>query len=225
MILKSLLTLLPGQWRFLDLSLGNHSLYPEVLERLQTGSQSFLDLGCAFGQDIRRLVFDGAKSEHCYGSDLLQDFLDLGYDLFRDKATLKAKFIQADIFDPSSQLSQLDGKLDILHTASFFHLFSRDDQKIIAKRVLKLMKPAKNTLILGRQVGSREPGEVAKLTGEGKQANATHFRHDEKTWQQLWDEVGTEVGDVKFDVKVDMRDRVFPNGFKTPMMEFSVRRL
>lgn len=214
-----------GQWRFLDLSLGNHALYSEVLDRMRTGSQTVLDLGCAFGQDIRRLVFDGADSAHCYGSDLQLDFLNLGYELFRDKETLGAKFIQADIFDPSSPLSQLDGKVDIIHAASFFHLFSRPDQKKIAHRVVALMKPTKDTLLLGRQMASREPGEQPRLTGEGRQTNATHFRHDENTWREFWTETGEEAGGVKFDVTVVTRDRVMQNGFKTPFMEYSVRRL
>lgn len=214
-----------GQWRFLDLSLGNHALYPEVLDRLRSGSQTILDLGCAFGQDIRRLVFDGADGAQCYGSDLQLDFLDLGYELFRDKATLGAKFLQADIFDPSSPLSQLDGKVDIIHAASFFHLFSREDQKHIARRVVQLLRPLNDSLLLGRQMASREPGEVAKMTGEGKQANATHYRHDEKSWQLFWQEIGEEAGGIRFDVKVAMRDRVMPNGSKMPQMEYSVRRL
>ena len=192
---------------------------------MRNGSQNLLDLGCAFGQDIRRLVFDGADSAHCYGSDVQLDFLNLGYELFHDKDTLGAKFLQADIFDPTSQLSQLDANVDIIHAASFFHLFSRSDQKDIAHRVLKLLRPASNSLLLGRQMASREPGEVAKLTGEGKQANATHYRHDERTWQQFWQEIGEEAGGIKFDVNVVLRDRVMQNGFKTPVMEYSVRRL
>lgn len=44
-----------GQFRFLDLSLGKAKQYPEVLERVNRG-QRLLDLGCCFGQDVRRLV-------------------------------------------------------------------------------------------------------------------------------------------------------------------------
>lgn len=44
-----------GQFRFLDLSLGQAKQYPEVLQRVKNG-QRLLDMGCCFGQDIRRLV-------------------------------------------------------------------------------------------------------------------------------------------------------------------------
>ena len=52
---------------FLDLSISLNPLYPTVLARLRASStpQRLLDLGCCFGQDIRRLVANGADL-HCY---------------------------------------------------------------------------------------------------------------------------------------------------------------
>ncbi len=113
-----------GQWRFLDLSIGLHKLYPEVLDRMRTGQQTYLDLGCAFGQDIRRLVADGVDTSKCYASDLQLDFIELGYELFRDKETLKTKFIAANVFDTDSSLKDLEGTIDIVGASSFFHLFN-----------------------------------------------------------------------------------------------------
>jgi len=48
--------------------------------------------------------------------------VSLGYELFRDKGTFPARFVTGDIFVPD-QLAALDGQFDMVHTASFFHLF------------------------------------------------------------------------------------------------------
>ncbi|KAL4768451.1 hypothetical protein BDW60DRAFT_210996 [Aspergillus nidulans var. acristatus] len=61
--------------------------YPEMLERVKKG-QKLLDLGCAFGQELRQLIYDGAPGESLYSSDIQQEFLNLGYELFQDRATL-----------------------------------------------------------------------------------------------------------------------------------------
>ncbi|KAF1354047.1 hypothetical protein BDV97DRAFT_396832 [Delphinella strobiligena] len=64
-----------GGFHFIELSLSELPIYPEVLSRVQSG-ESFLDVGCCFGQDIRKLVFDGAPSNKIYGSDLDHRFLE-----------------------------------------------------------------------------------------------------------------------------------------------------
>ncbi|KAK5113617.1 hypothetical protein LTR85_010846 [Meristemomyces frigidus] len=216
-----------GQGRFLDLSIGQHMLYQsEILPRMKTGEQTYLDLGCAFAQDLRRLVADGVDSSKCYGADLRLDFIDIGYELFRDKDTLKSTFIAADIFDPDSPLKELEGKIDIIDASSFFHLFDLADQKQIARSVIKLMTPREDSLVVGRQVGNLQAAEYPKRNGQG-----SRYRHSIESWREMWSEVGGEVG-VQFDVQGSTRpaqgvrettDR--PEDSSAVMMEFSVRRL
>ncbi|EMC99049.1 hypothetical protein BAUCODRAFT_64579 [Baudoinia panamericana UAMH 10762] len=218
-----------GLWRFLDFGIAKHKLYkPEILPRMLTGEQTYLDLGCAFAQDIRKLVSDGVDSKHCYGSDLRLDFLELGYDLFRDRQTLKSTFIAADIFASESQLfKELSGKVDIIDASSFFHLFARDEQKAVARQVVRLMKPQKDALLVGRQIGSTNPGEVARRSGNG-----TRFRHNIDSWRQMWDEVGEEVG-LRFEVDgrtwgrevLTQVSAVYFTDETLTFMEFSVRRV
>ena len=218
-----------GQFRFLDLSIGIHTLYPEILSRLTSGNQKYLDLGCCFGQDIRRLVKDGAVAENLYGADLRLDFIQLGYKLFLDSETLKSSFIEGDVFDPDSKLTDLEGQIDVLHTAAFFHLFGLEDQKKVARRVVKLLKPQKDSLLVGRQVGNIKGGEFPHRTNPSQ----IMYRHNAQTWQQLWNDIGHETG-TEWHVHVDL--------FKLPdgavardgpswlhedarQMRFSVRRL
>ncbi|GAB7366189.1 hypothetical protein MBLNU230_g7749t1 [Neophaeotheca triangularis] len=216
-----------GQWRFLELSLGHHDLYPEVLQRMKTGNETLLDLGCCFGQDIRRLVADGVDSANCYGCDLQQPFMELGYDLFRDRNWLKSSFIEADIFDEASRLSTLDGKVDIVVASSFFHLFGYEQQKMVAHRVARLLRQESNSLLVGRMVGAEHPHETER------QGGGLMYRHNVDSWRRLWDEVGEEVGGLRFQtegrlVQWQSTERKNATGDSPgPVMRlmFSVRRL
>lgn len=124
--------------------------------------------------------------------------MDLGYDMFLDKGKLKTEFIAADIFDPSSPLNELDGKIDIIHAASFFHLFDGSKQLQVAKRVVELLKPVPGSLIVGRQVGNVNPGEKQRRSGQG-----SAMRHDEKSWKDFWGRVGEETG-TKWEVNATL---------------------
>lgn len=156
---------------------------------MRSGDGIYLDLGCAFGQDIRRLVADGVDSANCYGSDYQLDFIELGYELFNDQSTLKSQFIAADIFDDTSELNRLQSSVDIIGASSFFHLFNWDDQKKIAKRVVRLLRPHKDSLLVGRQIGDEIAGEKVRRSGSG-----SRYRHNAISWKSFWEEVGRETG-------------------------------
>lgn len=59
---------------FLQLNMSLSPAYDEVLSRLKN-EQRLLDLGCCFGQDIRKLVHDGVPSENRTWPSHSQDFL------------------------------------------------------------------------------------------------------------------------------------------------------
>lgn len=195
---------------------------------MKSGEQNYLDLGCCFGQDIRRLVSDGARAENCYGSDLQLDFMELGYSLFLDKDKLKSKFIEGDVFDPDSNLKELEGHIDIMHTAAFFHLFGLEDQKRIARRAVRLLKPQKGSLLVGRQVGNVQGGEFPHRTNPKQ----VMYRHDVETWKQMWKDVGDETG-TKWDVQAELldwpgfvgKDGPAWNAEGARRLQFSVRRV
>ncbi|KAF2667857.1 hypothetical protein BT63DRAFT_426710 [Microthyrium microscopicum] len=186
-----------GMFRFLDLSIPTTPIYSEVLERLKNGDK-LLDLGCCFGQEIRKLIFDGAPAENLVGSDLEADFISLGYDLFKDKNSLTTRFIPADVFDDSSPLWSLNGTFSMIYCGAFFHLFNYDQQVAIALRVVKLLAPKSGSLLMGRQVGNINPSDYDK-SGYGKEKS--RYRHNPESWKKLWEEVG-EKTDTKWDVDV-----------------------
>jgi SAM-dependent methyltransferase len=174
----------------LDLIMKTTDVYHEVLERVKSG-EKFMDLGCCFGQEIRQLVHDGAPSINTYGSDLWGDFLSIGYELFKDKDRLQTTFIAADIFDDSSPLLELTGKMNIVYVGDFFHLFSLEEQEKAATRVAQLLAPQPGSLIIGRQSGSETAGEYARA---GDTSSRKHFQHNPQSWKELWERIGEKLG-------------------------------
>ncbi|KAF9734977.1 methyltransferase domain-containing protein [Paraphaeosphaeria minitans] len=56
-------------------------------------------MACCFGQGIRQLVADGAPPENIFGCDLRKEYVELGYQLFRDHGRLHGQLLTADIFE------------------------------------------------------------------------------------------------------------------------------
>lgn len=77
-----------------------------------------MDLGCCVGQDTRSLSYAGVPGSRILGVDLERSFVDIGYDLFRDKDRLGAQFVQADIMKLESKnfLAQISNRgLVLIH--------------------------------------------------------------------------------------------------------------
>lgn len=178
-----------GQFRFLDLSLSQRTDYPDILQRIKSG-ETFLDMACCFGQEIRQLVADGAPAENLYGCDLRSEFIKLGYKIFLDENKLQTRFLTANVFDTTSALTELKGQLDIIYVGSFFHLWGYQDQVTVSKAVAALLRPQKGTIIVGRQVGAVTAGEHDHRTNP----TGTMFRHNVESLTRQWKEIGDEIG-------------------------------
>ena len=160
--------------------------YHKIIKRLQ-GGESFLDIGCFLGQDLRRLVADGAPSERLYAVDVVNHW-ELGYELFRDRERFSAHFMETDILYPNAALEALMGTIDIISITHVLHQWDWDDQVKALKRLSELSSPG--AMIVGFQVGSagvreRPATELAKSAA---------YWHDPVSFQKMWDQVGSETG-------------------------------
>ncbi|GIZ45843.1 hypothetical protein CKM354_000899300 [Cercospora kikuchii] len=183
-----------GWYAFLDFSIGNYPFYADVVEKIKEGA-TLLDLGCCVGQDIRKLVFDGAPARNLTGSELCPDFIDVGYDLFRDRDRLEATFTTGDFFAPE-MAGLVEHSFDYIHASSFFHLFNLERQFEAMSRCVRLLKRKPGSLIFGRQVGTTAAGEVEHAQTELVKT----YRHDEASFRRLVDDVAAKTG-VILDVK------------------------
>ena len=179
---------------FLDFSLSTMPSYDRILRTLSNKDdpKTLLDFGCCFGQDVRKLLLDGAPASHVVGVELKAEFIDLGYDLFKDRDSFQGRFIAGDILDdaPGSAVNALNGTIDIVHVALVLHLFGWDGQLKAALRLVSLLKNQPGTVVLGRQVGSSEPGEYRHAAA----AAGVMYKHDGHTFRKLWDEIEEQTG-------------------------------
>ncbi|KAI1112054.1 hypothetical protein F5Y14DRAFT_463789 [Nemania sp. NC0429] len=180
-----------GLFRFLDFSIHLSPDYPTIVRRVQEGA-TFLDLGCCFGQDVRKLSNDsGVNSPNLIGSDLEPQFLQLGYELFADKNTAKMTFSPGNVF-ADDFLEQYRGKIDIIYLASFLHLFNEDQQRVVMRQVNKLLRPRKGSMVFGRNLGAVKGGRF-KMESIGWDL----YRHDPQTIAGLFQSNGLTDGDAR----------------------------
>lgn len=174
------------------------SIFPEytgILDRARAGA-TILDLGCCFGQNLRLLAADGISTHNMYATDINAELWNLGFDLFRDKDKMKAKFIQADIFDCTSDLQQWNGQMDIMIACQFLHLFDWERQVMAMKRIVGFSRPG--SILIGYQRAQVQAGELLRTWG------AMYF-HNEETFQKMWRQVQSETG-TEWDVNVSLVD-------------------
>lgn len=180
----------------MNFSICERPIYPQLIQRLKAG-QKLLDLGCCFGADVRRFIYDGAPAENCFGSDISEIFLDLGYKLFNDADRMRGRFMVANIFkldedvDDHAKLNKMKGDIDILYVSSFFHLFSLAAAIDLGVIVVSLLRPVKGSVVVGRQAGTTQPGENADSAAMdgGKQ-----YRHNVASMTDMWNEIGRRTG-------------------------------
>ena len=204
-------------FKFLNLSISDLPCYPRVVSLLKSPQtqHTLLDLGCCFAQDLRKLVHDGVPSENLYGCDTEQEFLDLSYELFKDKETMKAHlFIANALNEDDAAWDDLRGKIDFVYAGSFFHLFSWDDQLKICKGMIKVLKPRKGSTVFGRQTGNLKAQEIKPMFAGNVSIMPVTWRHDVDSFRRLWDTAGEETG-TKWETwaELDNGERMGPSTF------------
>ena len=197
--------------------------YDEILTSLSRNEdpKTLLDVGCCFGQDLRKLVVDGAPGSQLVGIELRAEFIDLGYDLFIDRDTYQGRFVAGDIFEdtPGSAMKSLNGTIDIVHIALFLHLFGWEGQLKAAVRLMGFLKDKPGTTILGRQTGSSKPGEYPLPAGT---AGVT-YSHDQETFQKLWTEAEKQTS-TRWKLETSMKS-VVTKGSTVEMLYFEATRI
>lgn len=159
-------------------------------------------------------------------------FLELGYELFQNKGSLKVHFLEGDVFENDAEaeggkeLEKFDGKIDMIDAASFLHLFTWEDQVWVGDTDGPL--DDKDSLVFGRQVGTANPGVHVGWSDQTR----TRHKHDLNSFQKLWDAIGKKTGkkwkatSELLNVKVWYREEHDePSTMNFRVMQFEVHRL
>jgi len=123
---------------------------------------------------------------------------------FKDKETLRSRFIEGDVMADEATteggLKELDGEIDIVYAGSFLHLFDYAGQFKVCERIVRLLKPVKGSVVLGRQVGQVVAGERVRSANYREKI----FRHNEESFKNMWEEVGEKTG-TRWKVEVELQ--------------------
>ena len=161
-----------------------------------------LDLGTCLGQDLRKLLYDGAPLISLYGSDILPEYEKAGQNFFcdGDKFT-HDHFIAADVLDssPGNGLVKTEGTWDIIAITMFLHIWDLETQIQACKRILKLVKQEKGSLIIGSQTGNEQAHALLLKPPFGERSV---YRHNLESFKAMWLGVADETG-VCLEVHVD----------------------
>lgn len=189
------------------MGLSLHPSYPSLVTRLRSSNTKFLDLGTCLGQDLRKLIYDGAPVQNLFGCDVFPQYESVGHALFRDAETFQGRFITADLFDTTSdgELMRTKGTWDVINIIMFLHVFDWNTQISACKRILQLLSRKPGSMIIGAQTGSTEPGEhVLKPPFVAEGQHKTVFRQSQETFVDMWKTVGKEEGvELRIQVQYD----------------------
>ncbi|KAF9065018.1 hypothetical protein BDP27DRAFT_1332572 [Rhodocollybia butyracea] len=237
---------------FTELKLGRLPAYEQLLKLGRDRENAiFIDLGCCFGNDVRKAVQDGYPVQNTIAVDLRRGLWDLGHEMFKSTPeSFTTPFIEGDILDqkflstvvpftkdsppttaaPSlntvTTLNELRGHVSVLYTASFFHLFLEPEQEKIAHALAGLLSPEPGSMLLGVHGASNTKG-FWKPTG----SDYTMFCHCPESWKELWEGI---FGKGNVEVKARVRREVggdsyydmYPgNTNPFQVMEWSITRL
>ncbi|KAA1474306.1 hypothetical protein DENSPDRAFT_840891 [Dentipellis sp. KUC8613] len=211
----------------------------------------FVDIACGLTNVTRKAVLDGVPVQNVVASDLNPQFWEIGHELFRTtQSTFPVPFIAGDMLNdnhlaevppfthaPASprpdlqsltSLNPLRGHASAIHAASFFHLFSEEQQVALARKFAGLLSPARGSVIFGDQIGMPEKGWFEDgISGSGWKL----FSHSPASWTALWDGTVFPAGTVEVRAvlaEVPVRERVRMDGVKEkrfPILQWCVTRL
>ncbi|KAL5514891.1 hypothetical protein ACEPAG_2207 [Sanghuangporus baumii] len=225
---------------FLTLRISNLPPYQDLLElgRERPGA-IFLDIGCAFGNDIRKAIADGYPAENVVATDLEGTLWDLGHKLFNSTPeSFPVRFIQGDVFDPQHlapgepfytppttplpvlstlpSLTPLHGHVSALHTSLVFHLFNKEEQTRLAHRIAPLLSPIPGSIIFGAHSSEPISRESHRATGAKR-----IYCFNPEDWCALWNGVVFKKGTVRAEAWFPENDPRRTNGIRNVPHEYN----
>jgi hypothetical protein len=127
------------------------------------------------------VAYDSGTSTNLYGADLEAQFPELGYELFRDKSSFAGHFISGSIFDDDF-MADCDSKFDMIYLGSFLHLFNAEQQRVIVRKLTRMLKAKPGSMVFGRNLGAERGGDFHMET-----LGWDLYRHSNETIKNLWE--------------------------------------
>ncbi|KAK0435190.1 hypothetical protein EV421DRAFT_1837206 [Armillaria borealis] len=203
---------------FLGMKISKHPSYQQFLKLgKERQGAIYADIGCCFGNDVRKAVADGYPVQQAIATDLHPEFWDLGHKLFKSTPeSFPARFIAADIFElkdlakqplaSAPELSkvqsfaELSGSVSAIHASSFFHLFDEQQQFELAKITVALLSSASGSMMFGSHGANLTKGLRTETLDN---RTLSMFCHSPESWKALWDGGVFPEGTVSVDASLE----------------------
>ncbi|KAF5337648.1 hypothetical protein D9758_013014 [Tetrapyrgos nigripes] len=204
---------------FARLRISKHPLYEYFIESMKKDTSAvFLDVGCCFGTDIRKAIADGCPEERIatnssesdpermtsrfVAGDLLAGDVESLRDSLLNNLSLTGSNLQG--------TSISSGTIKHIHASNFFHLFSEENQKNVARRLIALLLKSQSSqsasvetesnvkgspmIVFGSHVSRPEKGfRVEGPPPKPGMLGDRMFCHSPESWREMWEEVWEEV--------------------------------
>ncbi|KAJ7052584.1 hypothetical protein C8F01DRAFT_1090538 [Mycena amicta] len=229
---------------FLRLKISKNAFaYEHVLQLVREHPDTIiLDIGCCFGNDLRKIARDGFPARNMVASDLRPEYWELGHKLFHSTPeSFPATFISGDALDDAflklgpplnapptdsspelcslSSLNDLRGHVSAIHTASFFHLFSENKQLELARKLAGLLSPRPGSIIFGCHAAL--PSKGFSMASKGR----SMFCHSPDSWSAMWEHDVFGQGTVEARAGLKLVGRILNDETDFYMMFWSVKKL
>ncbi|PIL30034.1 hypothetical protein GSI_07946 [Ganoderma sinense ZZ0214-1] len=185
----------------------------------------FIDLGCAFGSDLRMAIVDGYPIESCLATDLHGGLYTEGHNLFRDTPdTFPVPFLQGDVLDPAflaiaeplptdseaipaesapsltglTSLNPLRGHVSAIYLGKFLHVFDEAGQAHIARALAGLLSPEPGSILFGVQGALEERGPF----NPAGSPDWTMFCHSPESLGRLFEDAFGGPGRIRFESRM-----------------------
>lgn len=164
----------------------------------------FLDIGTCLGQDIRALIHAGAPPSTVAGAELSGAFIELGYELFRDRPET-VRVVRADVLAPleavGNPLAEWRGQLRVVQLGMILHLFSWEESIVAFVNTIELLRDEKGVLVIGQASGNVDGVETMTLSPGG--GDKRTWKHNVQSFRRLVRDVEARTG-TRWDVKAGL---------------------
>ncbi|KAI0788412.1 hypothetical protein C8Q74DRAFT_1367139 [Fomes fomentarius] len=191
-------------FEFLRLKIARLPAYPTLLNLgKERPNAILLDLGCCFGNDVRKAVLDGVPVENIVASDIDPGFWELGHELFRTTPTsFPVRFLPGSIFDTTFLTLFPPLSTSLIPPSSLLEsLSASSQQQQLARLLAGLLSPLPGSMLFGVQGGRPVKGPW------GPGVDLKMHSHSPESWREMWEEIFAEVG-CKVEVEGTLRREV-----------------
>lgn len=173
-----------SEFTFLNPSVTRRPIYFNLLSQAQEARAKgerprWLEVGCAFGTDVRKVILDGWPRDDILALDVVPTYWNYGLSLFGDTANPPCEFLCADLTTHTLPISI--SPVDVAYTNLVLHVLTRPQTVYLVVNIFSLLNPG--GCFWGHTLGN-------ELESSWSPYGNDWWLHSEKSLRNLLEEAG-----------------------------------